>query len=428
MRQSFSIFRFPASLEEEFLEDYNAKSLAHIRLALVVGTSIYAAFGVIDLLILPEARSLYWGVRFLVCLVSSLVWLCSFADWFPAYSQRLCSGVVFAAGAGLIAISLGAISLTIDLYHAGFLILITYCHTFIKLRFLHAIIVSLSLSLIRLAVDLWLDPPLIIFVNNLGYFIAANAMGMFASYAHESYMRKDFLHDRQIKMERDRSEQLLLNILPHSIVQRLKADNYLELDRGFMRVSNELIADNFTEVTVLFADIVNFTQLASTISPRELVSLLNQVFSAFDRIAEQYELEKIKTIGDAYMVVGGLPQPRADHAIAIANMALEMQKITTTLGKELGFNLQIRIGINTGAVVAGIIGIKKFIYDLWGDTVNIASRMESSSVIGEIQVSQSTYEYLSDSFEFESRGEIELKGKGKMHAYLLKGRKSNPFS
>jgi len=424
IKSRFLRFQFPPALEPEFLRDYNAKSLAHIRRALLVGVLIYGTFGAIDLWILPESRSLYWYFRYLVCLVTGLVWGSSFFPWFPAWSQILSSGVVWLAGLGVIIISLGTRSPVVDVFHAGFLIIITYCHTFINLRFSYATRVSLSLSLLRFGLDiLWLKLPLEVVINNFGYLIAANAMGMFASYAHESYMRKDFLHDREIEIERDRSEKLLLNILPQSIVERLKYTDNLDSGLSFTGAGNELIADSFAEVTILFADIVNFTQLANKISPTELVSLLNQVFSAFDRIAEQYELEKIKTIGDAYMVVGGLPQPSSDHAIAIANMALDMQKITHSLGKELGFNLQIRIGINTGAVVAGVIGIKKFIYDLWGDTVNTASRMESSSLEGEIQVTQSTYDHLSDRFQFEPRGEIEVKGKGKMYTYLLKGRK-----
>jgi class 3 adenylate cyclase len=422
MKPRFSLFSFPARLEADFLQDYNDKSISHIRLALLVGTVIYAAFGAIDVWILPDQRSPYWYLRYLICLAAASGWGFSFLPWFSNWSQRISAGVVLLTGLGLIGISFGSRSLVPNVFHAGFLILITYCHTFIKLRFVTASVISISLSILRLTIDLLVgNQTLTVTINNLGYFMAANLMGMFASYAQESYMRKDFIHDRQLELERDRSEKLLLNILPKSIVERLKQEESIELEQGFTKVSSELIADSFTEVTVLFADIVNFTQLAGKISPKELVSLLNQIFSAFDRIAEQYELEKIKTIGDAYMVVGGLPQPRLDHAQAIANMALDMQKITAILGKELGFDLQIRIGIHSGPVVAGVIGIKKFIYDLWGDTVNTASRMESTSIEGEIQVTQFSYDQLSDRYQFESRGEIEIKGKGKMHTYLLKG-------
>jgi adenylate cyclase len=176
-------------------------------------------------------------------------------------------------------------------------------------------------------------------------------------------------------------------------------------------------------VTVLFADIVGFTSLSARTSPQQLVGLLNQIFSRFDRLAEQHGLEKIKTIGDAYMVVGGLPHPSEDHAIAVADMAIDMQKAINQFNIETGEAFSIRIGMNTGAVVAGVIGLRKFIYDLWGDTVNIASRMESHGVAGGIQVTETTYLRLVETHHFEPRGVIEVKGRGEMMTYWLKSRK-----
>mgnify|MGYP001285270792 CR=1 FL=1 len=212
-----------------------------------------------------------------------------------------------------------------------------------------------------------------------------------------------------LKQEQDRAEELLLNILPPSVAEQLKR-------------SSAAIADRFEEATILFADLVGFTQLAASLEPTELVALLNGLFSQFDRRVEELGLEKIKTVGDAYLVVGGVPTPRADHAIAVAHLALEMLKIVDRFSQENGLNLRIRIGINTGAVVAGVIGLKKFIYDLWGDSVNVASRMESHGLPGEIQVSESTHKLLQEVYEFEDRGLIEVKGKGQMQAYLLKNR------
>jgi len=222
----------------------------------------------------------------------------------------------------------------------------------------------------------------------------------------------------ELRQEKERSEQLLLNILPKAIADQLKKDQ-------------KAIASAIEEVTILFADIVGFTPLSARIPPIELVSLLNEVFSIFDQLADKYKLEKIKTIGDAYMVVGGLPLPQANHAEAIADMALEMQaemnrfQTTSTLGIDGLENFQIRIGINTGSVVAGVIGIKKFIYDLWGDAVNIASRMESSGSPGCIQVTEATYERLKDEYYLEKRGLVEIKGKGKMNTYWLLKKQDN---
>ena len=164
---------------------------------------------------------------------------------------------------------------------------------------------------------------------------------------------------------------------------------------------------------------MNFTKLSEKLPPAQLVAMLNEIFSEFDRLTEKHGLEKIKTIGDAYMVVGGLPIPRPDHAEAIAEMALDMQSEITKFHLRRGYDCNIRIGINSGPVIAGVIGTKKFIYDLWGDTVNIASRMESHGISGEIQVSEATYDRLKHLYSFESRGLIEVKGKGKMAAYLL---------
>ncbi len=211
---------------------------------------------------------------------------------------------------------------------------------------------------------------------------------------------------RKLAKEQRKSEKLLLNILPRPIANRLKE-------------KQQAIADGFAEVTVLFADIVGFTKLSATIPPQTLVALLNEIFSDFDQLAEKHGLEKIKTIGDAYMVVGGLPVPRADHAEAIVAMALDMQRAIAAFNRTQNQSLSIRIGINTGPVVAGVIGTKKFIYDLWGDTVNTASRMESHGIPGRIQMTASTYAQIQGKYPVEPQGKIAVKGKGDMETYLV---------
>ena len=214
-----------------------------------------------------------------------------------------------------------------------------------------------------------------------------------------------------LRNQQEQTERLLLNILPEPTAKRLKQQP-------------GTIADDFAEVTVMFADIVGFTQIAASLSPIELVELLNQIFSAFDRLTEKHGLEKIKTVGDAYMVVSGIPTPRADHAEAIADMALDMIMAINQFNIDNNQNFSIRIGINSGPVVAGVIGIKKFIYDLWGDTVNIASRMESHGITGKIQLTTATYERLRKKYLFEERGKIPVKGKGEMTTYFLLGKLS----
>lgn len=217
-----------------------------------------------------------------------------------------------------------------------------------------------------------------------------------------------------LSQEQEKSERLLLNVLPQAIAARLK-----EFDKEV----NGAIAEYFNEATILFADIVGFTPLSARMSPRELVNLLNQMFSKFDQLTENYGLEKIKTIGDAYMVAGGLPVYKPDHAASVALMALEMQQAIQQFQIDMDESFQIRIGIHTGPVIAGVIGIKKFIYDLWGDTVNLASRMESSGLPGKIQVTAETYEILKDEYIFEKRGQIFVKGKGEMTTYWLIGKR-----
>jgi class 3 adenylate cyclase len=216
-----------------------------------------------------------------------------------------------------------------------------------------------------------------------------------------------------LDVERQRSERLLLNILPAAIAARLKQ-------------SQGVIADGFPDVTVLFADIVNFTPLSEGIAPEAVVQLLDELFSVFDQLAQRHGLEKIKTIGDAYMVVGGLPDPRPDHAQAVAEMALALREEVARHAGPTGRPLQVRIGIDTGPVVAGVIGRSKFSYDLWGDTVNTASRMESQGLAGCIQVTERTYQRLQNSYRFERRGLIQVRGKAAMVTYLLLGRNPDP--
>jgi len=203
-----------------------------------------------------------------------------------------------------------------------------------------------------------------------------------------------------------RSEGLLLNVLPRTIAERLKR-------------TPGVIAESHPEVTVLFADVVAFTPFTERTAPERVVGALDEIFSAFDGLAQHHGLEKIKTIGDAYMVAAGLPLARADHAEAMAQMAQDMLAEFTRVREALGLDLAIRIGMESGPVVAGVIGRHKFAYDLWGDTVNTASRMESYGVPGRIQVGEGAHQRLQDTHRFEDRGEIEVKGKGRIRAYLL---------
>jgi adenylate cyclase len=217
----------------------------------------------------------------------------------------------------------------------------------------------------------------------------------------------------ELRVEKSKTEALLLNILPATIVNRIRSGEIA-------------IADNFPDATILFADLVDFTTLAGKCSPTRIVELLNTLFSAFDGLAKELKLEKIKTIGDAYMVAGGIPEESHRHAHAVADMALGMIDAVLETGRRFGERLEARIGIHSGEVVAGLIGQHRSIYDVWGDTVNTASRLESSGLPSRIHISEATYQKIKDAFHCELRGEVSLKGKGMMLTYFLSGRVNVP--
>jgi adenylate cyclase len=215
--------------------------------------------------------------------------------------------------------------------------------------------------------------------------------------------------------EYERSESLLMNILPASVATRLKSNS-------------SVIADKYDEASILFADMAGYTALAGDMAPDDLVHFLNRVFSEFDRLVEHHGLEKIKTTGDAYMVVSGLPAPRPDHAEALAQLALDMRAAAADLPDPHGRGVAIRIGIGTGPIVAGVVGTRKFFYDVWGDAVNVASRMESTGVSGQIQVSHKAYERLRSQFVLDGPSETNVKGKGRMQTWFLVGRQTPGFA
>jgi guanylate cyclase len=253
--------------------------------------------------------------------------------------------------------------------------------------------------------------PYVGFANNLSselviFFFVINLIGV-----GSLVFLMVFYFVGQKNVFQEKSETLLLNILPKEIVAILKNEP-------------RTIADHFEGASILFADVVNFTPLSVTMTPIELVELLNEVFSYFDSLVEKYRLEKIKTIGDCYMVASGVPRPRVDHAQVLTHMALEMRDYVSQ-HEFRGCKLAFRIGLNSGPVVAGVIGRKKFIYDLWGDAVNTASRMESHGQGGIIQITRATYELVKDDFVCEPRGMVNVKGKGEMEVWFVTGQRSN---
>ncbi len=237
-------------------------------------------------------------------------------------------------------------------------------------------------------------------------------VGFIAIYHDLTELRRlheqEVAHLRTIQRERERVDQLLLNILPKPVADRLKQ-------------GQRIIVEHFSDVTVLFADLVDFTRFSTQHTPPDVLQVLNMVFSVFDQLTDEFGVEKVKTIGDAYMAVGGLSLPRSDHAEAMANLALAMRAEVLKLGDQLQIPLHLRIGLHSGPVTAGVISGKKFAYDLWGDTVNTASRMESHGVVDGIHLSEAVYERLRGRFRFQDQGLVPVKGKGPMRTWLLLG-------
>jgi class 3 adenylate cyclase len=237
-------------------------------------------------------------------------------------------------------------------------------------------------------------------------FVAAHLFGFFVARSLEVSERKQFLIGGKLMAQKELSESLLLNVLPGPIAQRLRAQT-------------TIIADHHPEVTILFADLVGFTAMAGRISPDSLVQILNSLFSEFDDHCDRLGIEKIKTIGDSYMAVCGLPEPEPRHAEKIAELAIAMQRTVANAKLPAKETLALRIGINTGPVVAGVIGKRKFLYDLWGETVNLASRLEAAGQPGRIHVAKTTYKHLREKFSFEPASSHDIKGVGTIETYLM---------
>jgi class 3 adenylate cyclase len=394
-------------LERAFADDQIARQRTTLRAGALVAFVGFAGFMAWDWLMLPFARTTAWlgAYPFFLAAAAAMV---GFTFAREAIFSRLWPAAVIAFGwifcGALLALQAALPREASSRVYNALVIGLVTSNALWGLRFAHAALAnSVVLLAYVLLVYVFVPLPRAEAADHLLWVASATLLSAFVGYQLETARRQLFLQRRTIAEERAKSEQLLRNVLPEAIAERLKREP-------------GAIADGFDAVTVLFADIVGFTPLASEMAPRALVELLNEVFSAFDEMARRHGLEKIKTIGDAYMVVGGLPTPRADHARAVAAMALEMRDAMARLG---GGKLALRIGLHSGPVVAGVIGTSKYSYDLWGDTVNTASRMESHGAAGAIHVSEACRAALGDELELEPRGAVEIKGKGTMRTFWL---------
>ena len=412
--------RFPSEIEAQFRADYHANTISTTRLALILGLFLYSIFGILDIYAVPISRETVWFIRFgIVAPAVVFALAAAYVDIFQRYVQALTCFIVALSGLGIVAM----ISITREaefgnrFYFTGLILISMWGYGLTRLRFKYAvlansiILIGYEFATIYVKQLLASETGVVIFTMHNFFFLGANVVGMFTSYALERYSRMDFLQKYVIQEQRDQADKLLYNVLPEQIAERLKQ-------------SSSTIAEEFTSASVLFADIVNFTPISARFGPLEVVEMLNDLFSRFDGLVDEYGVEKIQVAGDGYMVAAGVPTPRPDHATVIAQLALDMLDCVRT-GNFLGGKhpVEIRIGLNTGPLIGGVIGRKKYFYALWGDMVNTASRMESHGESGKIQITREMYELLKEDFECEYIGKITVKGKGRMEAWHLLGKK-----
>jgi class 3 adenylate cyclase len=338
----------------------------------------------------------------------------SFAPAFRSIWRPVSALLILLTGFAWIVYAARIHAMPVDYGYVGLILVITFAYTLVRLPFLLFAMVSGSLIVGYLQVGLPAYSPSGPQISLSSFYLLTFwTLGLVASYVLDRSSRLLFLREGQLERERFRSESLLRNVLPEPIADRLKQRQ----EEGDVA----RIADGIDEVSVLFADVVGFTLEAQTTEPQLLVGALDDLFSHLDSIGDRLGLEKIKTVGDAYMAASGVPTPRADHAASAARMALEVQRSVRGTRWPSGRPIELRIGIASGSVVAGIIGLRKFSYDLWGDTVNLASRLESHGEPGRILVSEETAERLGDAFQLSPAVTLDLKGKGPTAARFLLG-------
>jgi len=396
------------NLEQAFQIDHARQTLTQVRVALIIATFFYAIFSIIDFIIVSEG---HWGpllVRFAFAVPAFiLAYIATYRPFFRKRLQKLVSVVIVIAGLGIAIITLLYENTRSDLYLAGTLLPVFWAFIYSGLRFSNAVKVVVILFLIFNIMFVFFSDfsNATIIVYNF-FLVTSIVIGMLGGYTIERYYRRDYIGQKKLKSEKRENEKLLLNILPAHIALELKQHS-------------GTIAKDYEHITVLFTDLVGFTQLSNNHTAKEVVKLLNDIFCQFDALTDELNLEKIKTIGDAYMVTSRLQNPSSDSVVQVAKFSLEINHILETYNAKHNHQLKLRTGIHTGDAVAGVIGVKKFVYDVWGNTVNIASRMESTCPVGKVQVSKECYEILCSHYNFEPRGEIEIKGYKKMQTFLL---------
>lgn len=402
--------------ELAFRASHSRKMLSQVRHALLIASSIYVLYTILDFVVLTEGHWKAALIRFLVVLpIFILGYLATFKPFFRKRLQLLVMFMVFAGGMGLSVIGISYEATHSDLYLLGPIFPLFWAFIYSGLRFINALAVCLLLIVCYNLMYIVFGQFGMTFITTYNFFLfTALIIGSLGGYTIEKYYRLDFVNQKLLAEEKQKNEKLLLNILPKNIANELKQHQ-------------GTIAKDYDQIIVLFADLVEFSKLSQDHSAQDVVKILNDIFSIFDRLTDEYGLEKIKTIGDSYMVTSNLQYSDQQAPRKVVEFALAISLALQDYNAQTKHDLKLRIGIHAGDAVAGVIGVKKFVYDVWGNTVNIASRMESSCPSNEIQVSQSMYELLKADYELEPRGQVEMKGFGFMPAYLLKKGNSSPL-
>lgn len=398
----------PGDRLDEYARHHYLESLGQVRFALLLGAPMYLAFLVWDYSIDPSHILETAYIRTAIAIILVVVYAFTFKASFESASQYALSACAVVAGLGVIYV-LHTLENGMVLGVAGVILILMYVYGFLRLRFVPSVISGVAIWFAYDVVAIVDQLSTTELINSNFFLAGATIFGISNSFNQERLGRRAFLYMKEVEREKARADQLLSQIFPAHIKNRLTA-------------GERVIADSNSEVTVVFADLVGFSSLTKRLTPGHLVELLDKLFSAFDEISERFGVEKIKTIGDSYMAVSGLIGSVARDTETILDMALELVAAVDRVSKADGIPIGVRVGVATGHAVSGVLGSKRNHFDVWGETVNIASRMESSGIEGKVQVSEQTYWRFRQSFIFEERGEIEVKGHGNLKTYLLIGR------
>lgn len=397
-----------AESEERFRREHDVSSVPVVRMATLLGLLLYAIFGVLDTQIAEDGLQELLVMRAIVVATLAVGLALTFHSRFWRIQQLVVCTTVFVAGLGLASMNVIA-TVPVAVPAMGMTLILIYLFSFVRVRFVNALITA-GLLVVSYEVTLFVSGPpaidVVYLTSEIGAFVV---IGASVSYTLDRLWRADFLRREDLELERRRSDGLLHNVLPESIARRL-------------RLEPNAIAEAADDVTVLFADLVDFTPLTERVDARTLVAALGSLFARFDELCDEHAVEKIKTIGDGYMAVTGVPDAHPDPVGAIAALAIDLRDaVADAENPEIGA-LEIRIGICTGPVIAGVIGRRRFAYDLWGDTVNLASRLESHGTAGLIQVCAETRARLESRYRLAGPHLLQVKGKGEVEAWHLLGR------